>query len=239
LNVFQFKVKPMSKIKVLIVDDSAIVRQTLEKILVSDPDIEVVGTASDPYVAASKMRTTIPDVITLDVEMPRMDGITFLQKIMSQHPIPVVICSSLTGKGSETAMKALEYGAVEIIHKPNVGTKQFLEESTVLICDAVKAAAITKKKNLTSKKEFTVPAKKLTADVILPKADKKAMVQTTEKIIVVGASTGGTEALRVFLEALPYNSPGVVVVQHMPENFTSAFAERLNGLPGNRKRSGQ
>ena len=220
----------MDKIKVLIVDDSAVVRQTLEKILSSDREIEVVGTASDPYVAASKMRSIIPDVITLDVKMPGMDGITFLKKIMSQHPIPVVICSSLSGKGSETAMKALEYGAVEIIHKPYVGTKQFLEESNILLCDVVKAAALTKKKPLTPKKGFIVPAKKMTADVILPKAGKKAMVQTTEKVVVVGASTGGTEALRVFLEALPYSSPGVVVVQHMPENFTSAFAEQLNEL---------
>lgn len=220
----------MEKIKVLIVDDSAVVRQTLEKVLSSDREIEVVGTAPDPYAAAKKMKELIPDVITLDVEMPRMDGITFLKKIMSQHPIPVVICSSFTGKGSETALKALEYGAVEIIHKPQVGTKQFLEESNILICDAVKAAALTKKKPNPRTAKIIEPSKKLTADVILRKADKKAMVQTTEKVVVVGASTGGTEALRIFLEALPYNSPGIVVVQHMPENFTTAFAERLNQL---------
>lgn len=220
----------MEKIKVLIVDDSAVVRQTLEKVLSSDREIEVVGTAPDPYAAAKKMKTLVPDVITLDVEMPRMDGITFLKKIMSQHPIPVVICSSLTGKGSETALKALEYGAVEIIHKPLVGTKQFIEESNILICDVVKAAAQTRKGRTLKKTTVIEPTKKLSADVILRKADKKAMVQTTEKVVVVGASTGGTEALRVFLEALPYNSPGIVVVQHMPENFTSAFAERLNQL---------
>ena len=220
----------MEKKKVLIVDDSAVVRQTLEKVLSSDREIEVVGTAPDPYAAAKKMKELIPDVITLDVEMPRMDGITFLKKIMSQHPIPVVICSSFTGKGSETALKALEYGAVEIIHKPQVGTKQFLEESNILICDAVKAAALTKKKPNPRTAKIIEPSKKLTADVILRKADKKAMVQTTEKVVVVGASTGGTEALRIFLEALPYNSPGIVVVQHMPENFTTAFAERLNQL---------
>ncbi|MBT6615821.1 MAG: chemotaxis response regulator protein-glutamate methylesterase [Deltaproteobacteria bacterium] len=220
----------MEKIKVLIVDDSAVVRQTLEKVLSSDREIEVVGTAPDPYAAAKKMKTLVPDVITLDVEMPRMDGITFLKKIMSQHPIPVVICSSLTGKGSETALKALEYGAVEIIHKPLVGTKQFIEESNILICDVVKAAAQTRKGRTLKKTTVIEPTKKLSADVILRKADKKAMVQTTEKVVVVGASTGGTEALRVFLEALPYDSPGIVVVQHMPENFTSAFAERLNQL---------
>ncbi len=220
----------MEKIKVLIVDDSAVVRQTLEKVLSSDREIEVVGTAPDPYAAAKKMKTLVPDVITLDVEMPRMDGITFLKKIMSQHPIPVVICSSLTGKGSETALKALEYGAVEIIHKPLVGTKQFIEESNILICDVVKAAALTKKKPNPRTAKIIEPSKKLTADVILRKADKKAMVQTTEKVVVVGASTGGTEALRIFLEALPYNSPGIVVVQHMPENFTTAFASRLNDV---------
>ena len=220
----------MEKIKVLIVDDSAVVRQTLEKVLSSDREIEVVGTAPDPYAAAKKMKTLVPDVITLDVEMPRMDGITFLKKIMSQHPIPVVICSSLTGKGSETALKALEYGAVEIIHKPLVGTKQFIEESNILICDVVKAAALTKKKPNPRTAKIIEPSKKLTADVILQKADKKAMVQTTERVVVVGASTGGTEALRVFLEALPYNSPGIVVVQHMPENFTTAFAGRLNDI---------
>ncbi|MBT6498628.1 MAG: chemotaxis response regulator protein-glutamate methylesterase, partial [Deltaproteobacteria bacterium] len=192
--------------------------------------IEVVGTAPDPYAAAKKMKTLVPDVITLDVEMPRMDGITFLKKIMSQHPIPVVICSSLTGKGSETALKALEYGAVEIIHKPLVGTKQFIEESNILICDVVKAAAQTRKGRTLKKTTVIEPTKKLSADVILQKADKKAMVQTTERVVVVGASTGGTEALRVFLEALPYNSPGIVVVQHMPENFTTAFAGRLNDI---------
>src|SRR5574337_833897 len=128
------------KIRVLIVDDSAVVRQTLEEVLASDREIEVLGTASDPYIAADKIRREVPDVISLDVEMPRMDGITFLQKIMSQHPIPVVICSSLTEAGSETALRALEYGAIEIIQKPRVGTKLFLEEAKVRICDAMKAA---------------------------------------------------------------------------------------------------
>ncbi|MCP4754598.1 MAG: chemotaxis response regulator protein-glutamate methylesterase [Proteobacteria bacterium] len=220
----------MRRIKVLIVDDSAVVRQTLEGILSSDRRIEVMASAADPYVAAEKMKAQAPDVITLDVEMPRMDGITFLQKLMDQHPIPVVICSSLTGKGSETAMKALEYGAVEIIHKPQMGTKQFLEESKITICDAVKAAAQVRLKSVPETGKMVKPAKKLTADAVLAKADSRAMVQTTEKVVVVGASTGGTEALRVFLAALPSDSPGIVVVQHMPENFTTAFAERLNTI---------
>ncbi len=218
-----------NKIRVLIVDDSAIVRQTLSELLSSDPQIEIMATASDPYIAAKKIGEEVPDVITLDIEMPRMDGLTFLQKIMSQHPIPVVICSSLTANGSASAIRALEYGAVEIITKPRLGTKQFLEESRVHICDVVKAAASANLKKLMAPKFKVQP--KLTADVIMPKtALNKAMIQTTEKVIVVGASTGGTEALRIFLEAFPLDSPGIVIVQHMPENFTTAFAKRLDGI---------
>ncbi len=216
------------KIKVLIVDDSAVVRQTLEKVLSSDPRIEIMATASDPFIAAEKMRNEMPDVITLDVEMPRMDGVTFLQKIMSQHPIPVVICSSLTGKGSETALKALEYGAIEIIEKPRIGAKKFLEECGIVICDAVKAASVAKIKRLAAKTIKVTP--KLTADAVLAKPKTKAMIRTTEKIVVVGASTGGTEALASFLEALPPDVPGIIIVQHMPENFTSAFAKRLDSI---------
>lgn len=218
----------MNKVKVLIVDDSAVVRQTMKDVLESDPHIEVIAVAQDPFVAAEKIRKVVPDVITLDVEMPRMDGITFLKKIMSQHPIPVVICSSLAGSGSETALKALEYGAVEILEKPRLGTKQFLEESKVRICDVIRAAASVATKRLSERPAPVAP--KLTADVILDKPTSKAMVQTTEKVVVVGASTGGTEALRVFLEALPLDSPGTLVVQHMPEHFTAAFAQRLNGI---------
>jgi two-component system, chemotaxis family, protein-glutamate methylesterase/glutaminase len=218
------------KIKVLIVDDSAVVRQTLADILSSDPQIEVMSTAGDPFIAAERIRHEIPDVITLDVEMPRMDGITFLHKIMSQHPIPVVMCSSLTELGSETALKALEYGAVEIIQKPRMGTKTFLEESRLRICDAVKAAAQARVRRVSASTHTVAP--KLTADVIMekPKPKNLAMIQTTEKVVVVGASTGGTEALRVFLEALPADCPGIVIVQHMPEGFTRAFSQRLDGL---------
>jgi len=215
-----------NKIKVLIVDDSAVVRQTLESILKSDPAIEVMGSASDPYMAANKIKSAIPDVITLDVEMPRMDGITFLRKIMSQRPIPVVMCSALTEKGCETTLRALEYGAVDIIQKPKVGVKQFLEESRIRICDVVKAASRARLKTA-SRKPFT-PEAKLTADALMPPPKGKAMARTTERIVSVGASTGGTEALKVFLEALPYDCPGIVIVQHMPESFTSAFSRRLN-----------
>lgn len=215
------------KIKVLIVDDSSVVRQTLEEILSSDPQIEVMDTAADPIIAAEKIRHAIPDVITLDVEMPRMDGIKFLRIIMSQHPIPVVMCSSLTEKGSETALEALEYGAVEIIQKPRIGAKQFLEESKIRICDAVKAASIARPKRIAKSRKVEP---KLTADAVIPGTTSKAMTQTTERVVVIGASTGGTEALRVFLEALPIDSPGIVIVQHMPEHFTTAFARRLDGI---------
>jgi len=213
-------------IKVLIVDDSAVVRQALSDIFESDPEIEVVGVAQDPYYAAEKLRKTVPDVITLDVEMPRMDGVTFLQKIMKQHPIPVVICSSLVGQGSDTFVRAMEAGAVDIIQKPALGTRRFIEESRVIICDAIKAAAQARPKKILDRKP---PAKKLTADVIIPK-HTRAMAETTEKVIVIGASTGGTEAIRVVLEAMPRVSPGIVIVQHMPEGFTRSFAGRLDSL---------
>lgn len=218
----------MKKIKVLVVDDSAVVRQTLTEIINSSDDLEVISTAADPFVAAQRLKEELPDVITLDVEMPKMDGITFLKKIMSQHPIPVVMCSTLTIEGSETALKALEYGAIEIIQKPKLGTKQFILESQTIICDAIRAAAKAKVKKI-SPVEFKV-SPKLTADAMLPKATSKAMIQTTEKIVVIGASTGGTEALKTVLESLPIDTPGIVIVQHMPEKFTTAFANRLNTI---------
>lgn len=215
------------KIRVLVVDDSCVVRQTLAEVLESHPRIEIMGTAADPFIAAQKIAHEVPDVIVLDVEMPRMDGITFLRKIMEQHPIPVVICSTLTAGRSETALKALEYGAVEIIDKPKLGTKQFLQESSVRICDVVLAAAMVKLKPIQPDR-WIVP--KLTADAVLPLGKSSAMVETTDKVVAVGASTGGTEALRVFLQDLPPDAPGIVIVQHMPENFTRAFAQRLDSL---------
>ncbi len=218
------------KIKVLIVDDSAVVRQTLSSIFQSDPDIEVIDTAVDPYFAAQKIQTEIPDVITLDIEMPRMDGLTFLKKIMSQHPIPVVIISSLTAEGSLTAIKALEYGAVEIITKPQLGTKAFFEESKIRLCDVIKAAAQANlRKKIISYSPIDVKPK-LSADAVLAKVNSNSMIKTTDTVISVGASTGGTEALSVFLQALPADTHGIVVVQHMPELFTKSFANRLNEL---------
>jgi two-component system chemotaxis response regulator CheB len=216
------------KIRALIVDDSAFVRQVLREILESDPQIEVMGVASDPYAAVELIRHEVPDVMTLDVEMPKMDGLTFLDKIMSQHPFPVVICSTLTEIGSSVAMAALQKGAVDIITKPKLGAKEFFEESRVRICDVVKSAAYARIKNRRPTSPAAQP--KLTADAVLPKPPSHAMIETTDKVVVVGASTGGTEALCQFLQALPLDAPGVVVVQHMPEVFTARFAERLNAI---------
>ncbi len=220
----------MSKpIKVLIIDDSALVRQVISEVLSSDPEIKVIDTARDPLVAAEKMRRQVPDVIILDVEMPRMDGLTFLKKIMSQHPIPVIICSTLTEQGAETTLKALEYGAVEIIQKPKIGTKKILHEAKVILCDAVKAAAKVRPKKISPPLKIKVE-KKNSADVVLPLTKSKIIYETTDRVVVVGASTGGTEAIQQFLQAMPLDCPGIVIVQHMPEKFTTAFAKRLNSI---------
>jgi len=218
------------KTKVLIVDDSAVVRQALKNIIEEDKRLEVLGTASDPYYAAKKIQKEIPDVITLDIEMPRMDGLTFLKKIMGQHPIPVVVISSLTDQGTDTAIKALEFGAVEIITKPQYSSKQFIEESKIKLCDAIVAASVSK----VSRKNFHQPSipvtPKYTADAILPHHHQKNLTHTTDQVIAVGASTGGTEALTVFLQELPHDTPGIIIVQHMPEYFTRSFAERLDEI---------
>ncbi|CZT33264.1 protein-glutamate methylesterase/protein-glutamine glutaminase [Rhizobium sp. 9140] len=224
---------PGKQIRVLIVDDSASVRQTLTAVLESDPAITVIGAASDPFMAAKRIQEEIPDVITLDVEMPRMDGITFLRKLMSQRPIPVVMCSSLTETGTETLMQALEAGAVDVILKPKIGAADYLAEQAARICDVVKSAAqarVRQKAGRGTSASAGGPSEKLTADAMLPPPSGKAMARTTEMVVCIGASTGGTEALRELLERLPSNAPGIVIVQHMPEKFTAAFAKRLNGL---------
>lgn len=221
------------KIRVLIVDDSAVVRQSLTSILESDPDIEVMGTAADPIIAVKKIMKEVPDVITLDIEMPRMDGLTFLRKIMSQHPIPVVVISSLTTEGTEVAMKALEYGATEIIGKPSMNAAEFINESKIFLCDAVKAAAqskLSRKKIIPTISKLPAVNPKYSADVILDKPVGNTSIIDTDKIIVVGASTGGTEAIRQFLRPLPENMPGIAIVQHMPEGFTASFANSLNNI---------
>jgi len=223
---------------VLIVDDSAVTRESVASILARDRGLKV-DSASDPLIAMQKMKVRRPDVIVLDLEMPRMDGITFLRKLMTEdQPIPVVICSSLAVSGSEAAIRALEEGAVSIVTKPKLGVRDFLLESAVMLTDAVKAAGeariLSRRQRSADRKSSpagkSLPnAPKLTADaVLLPR--KVTFTETTDKVIAIGASTGGTEALRQVLEAMPPDAPGIVIVQHMPELFTRAFAQRLDTL---------
>jgi two-component system chemotaxis response regulator CheB len=223
----------MAKIRVFLVDDSAVVRQVLQRTLMRDREIEVIGSASDPIFALSHMNNDWPDVIVLDVEMPRMDGITFLKKIMAERPTPVVICSTLTEKGAETTMQALAAGAVTTVTKPKVGLKSFLEDAASDIIQVVKAAA---RANVANLRTVSAPAasraqlnSKLNADVILAPSSH-AITRTTEHIVAIGTSTGGTQALEYLLTQLPSTAPGIVIVQHMPEKFTASFADRLNGL---------
>ncbi|MBP8028891.1 MAG: chemotaxis response regulator protein-glutamate methylesterase [Giesbergeria sp.] len=215
----------MSRIKVLVVDDSAVVRQVVAALLGRDPGIEVIAAVADPILAIARMNVQWPDVIVLDIEMPRMDGITFLKKIMAERPTPVVICSTLAEKGAETSMAALAAGAVAIITKPKLGLKQFLEDASDDLVSVVKAAA---RANMAVLRGATP---RHTADVILSASDKSsALIQTTERVVALGTSTGGTQALEAVLTALPRVTPGIVIVQHMPEKFTAAFAQRLNSL---------
>ncbi len=215
----------MSRIKVLVVDDSAVVRQVVAALLGRDPGIEVIAAVADPILAIARMNVQWPDVIVLDIEMPRMDGITFLKKIMAERPTPVVICSTLAEKGAETSMAALAAGAVAIITKPKLGLKQFLEDASDDLVSVVKAAA---RANMAVLRGATP---RHTADVILSVSDKSsALIQTTERVVALGTSTGGTQALEAVLTALPRVTPGIVIVQHMPEKFTAAFAQRLNSL---------
>lgn len=217
------------KIRVLIVDDSSVIRQTLTEIFNSDPELEVMGTASDPYVAVKRIKDELPDVVSLDIEMPRMDGLTFLRKVMAQHPLPIVMISTLTEKGSDKAIKALSYGAAEVVAKPKIHTSELLQESTIMLCDAIKAAYHAhhskKRKEIT---ELVVP-KKLSADAVLEKR-KARITETSDKVIAIGASTGGTDAIRKLLVKMPEDCEGIVIVQHMPEGFTSSFARGLNEL---------
>jgi two-component system chemotaxis response regulator CheB len=219
----------MEKIKVLIVDDSLLVRQALTGLLSSDKDIEVIGTANDPYEAADFIRETLPDVITLDIEMPKMDGLTFLKKIMSQHPIPVVIISRIAERGSQKAIQAMEYGAVDVILKPQINTTQSLEDVKIMLCDTVKAASKVKLKRISPQKKANVTPK-LDADAVISKKNYISSVITSNKIIALGASTGGTDAIANILQNLNKDCHGIVIVQHMPEFFTKAFADRLNDL---------
>jgi len=220
----------MQKINVLVVDDSAVVRQVVTEVLGEDPGINVIGAAADPLFALEKMKRQWPDVIVLDVEMPRMDGITFLKKIMAEHPTPVVICSTITREGAATTMQAFEAGAVAVVPKPDIGSRrQQMEDAASDLIHAVKSAAHANVKRLGTRPPATVQTtSKLSADAVLSAGH--AMAQTTERIVAIGTSTGGTQALEVVLTALPRVCPGIVIVQHMPEKFTGAFAERLNSI---------
>jgi two-component system chemotaxis response regulator CheB len=214
-------------IRVLIVDDSASVRQVLNSILAETPGIEIMGTASDAFAAARRLQAEIPDVIILDIEMPGMDGLTFLRKIMAQRPIPVIICSTLTESGSKALFDALEAGAVDVLPKPRVGTRGALIETAERLRNAVRAAAQAR---LHPREPRRPVERKLTADAILPPPVPGRSRATTDRIVCIGISTGGTETLREVLQQLPPSCPGIAVVQHMPEHFTAAFAKRLNGI---------
>lgn len=220
----------MKKTRVFIVDDSAVVRKVLTEKIAKSSDIEVIGSASDPIFAMDKMMKDWPDVVILDVEMPRMDGITFLKKIMAQRPTPVIICSTLTEKGAETTIQALSAGAVSIVTKPKAGLKDFLEDDANDIVNVIKVAAKANLKRLVHSEPVAKIQPKFTADAVLAAPTARAMAQTTEGIVAIGTSTGGTQALESVLAALPRVSPGIVIVQHMPENFTAAFAKRLDQL---------
>jgi len=224
----------MAKIKVLVVDDSAVVRQVNRETLEKEPDIEVIGAVADPLYAIERMKSVWPDVIVTDIEMPRMDGLTFIRKIMAEHPTPFVVCSSLTEEGAATTIEALAAGALSIITKPKIGVKQFLQEAGDDIVSAVRAAARAniRRIGIGANVPLAHLRPKLSADAILAAqaASNVAMANTTDKVVAIGTSTGGTQALEAVLTKLPATTTGIVIVQHMPEKFTAMFAERLNSL---------
>ncbi len=212
-------------LRVLVVDDSAVVRQTLSALFCLEGlDVAV---AADPYIAMEKMSRQRPDVIVLDLELPRMHGLPFLAKIMSEDPIPVVVCSALTGEGTDTAIRALEEGALAIVTKPRLAIREFLHESAVVILDAVHGAAQAR---VHRRLPAQAAAPRLTADAVLPQRPGPGPQAPADRIVAIGASTGGTEALAALLRGMPADAPGIVVVQHMPEGFTAAFAARLRGI---------
>ena len=231
----------MTKTKVIVIDDSSVVRKVVSDIINSDPSLELITAASDPIFAMRHMEKNWPDVIVLDVEMPRMDGITFTRKIMSERPTPIVICSTLTERGAQTTMEAMSAGAVDIVTKPKMGLKSFLEESAQSLLQSIKSASRANVARLrkpvdagsgsSSSPSSSSPQPKLTADAMLKfSGSSTAMAKTTEGIVAIGASTGGTNALEFVLTKLPRVCPGIVIVQHMPAHFTAAFASRLNSI---------
>jgi two-component system chemotaxis response regulator CheB len=219
-------------IRVMIIDDSAIVRQVASAAIAAQPDMEVIATAADPLFAMDKMRRQWPDVIVLDIEMPRMDGLTFLRKLMAERPTPVVICSSLVDRGARASVDALAAGALSLVSKPKVGVKQFLQDESDSLVAAVRAAAGAR---LRPRLQAAAPRPKLTLDS-LPRGPSMAPTSDRTRVVAIGTSTGGTQALEAVLTALPEEVPGIVVVQHMPAGFTDMFARRLDGLSSIRVR---
>ena len=218
---------PKRKIEVLVVDDSAVVRQVMTTVLAQEPGMHIT-VAADPLIAIDKMKRGRPDVILLDLEMPRMDGLTFLRKIMAEDPIAVIVCSALAPPHSDIAVNAFDDGAVDVISKPSVGVKSFLYESAILLIDTVRSAAQARVRR---RKPPNIPTEpKHSADAILRSRKTPALRITTDKVVVVGASTGGTEAILEFLRPMPPDAPAIVIVQHMPEAFTAGFARRLDSM---------
>lgn len=216
------------KIRVLVVDDSALIRQLMTELLSEDPRIEVVGVAQDPFIARDKIKQLKPDVLTLDVEMPRMDGVTFLRNLMRLHPMPVIMVSSLTEKGSEITLEALELGAVDFVTKPKVDLAHSLPDYGAEIIAKVKTAAGAKVRAKADVATVLQVAEKFSADAILPEEKSRKPFKATEKIIAIGASTGGTEAIREVLAAMPADAPATVITQHIPEAFSAPFAARMD-----------
>ena len=229
----------MKKIRVLTVDDSALMRQVLATLLSKDPGIEVIGSAPDPYIARERIKALNPDVLTLDVEMPKMDGITFLEKLMRGRPMPVVMVSSLTEAGCQTTLRALELGAVDFITKPKIDLREGMEDIAQDLIAKVRAAASAKVRPLSVKREASLAGSNQTGESsshalherrFTNDASRTSMIKTTDTIIAIGASTGGTEAVKDVLQVLPPNTPPILITQHMPERFTKTWADRMNSL---------
>ena len=213
------------RLNILVVDDSAVVREVMTAVLSQEPGFNVV-VAGDPFIAMGKMKNQRPDVMILDLEMPRMDGLTFLRKIIREDPLPVIICSALTGPDTSIGLQALEEGAVDVVSKPRLGVREFLHESAIILIDAVRAAARSTGRR--SLRPAFAEKPRFNPDAIPMEKSALPLRVTSDKVVAIGASTGGTEALRMVLESMPPDAPGIVVVQHMPEGFTAAFAQRLN-----------